>query len=145
MLALRRLRGLPPSVARQLFTSTGASKIDYAASVWCPLRQDSSVAAGIVRRFGAIQRVASQAIVGVFRNTALAIAEPEAGIEPTVVRLPARILKHWTVPHLTKDHIFWSCRAAAAMQDGSYPSRSKCWQSTDNIACMTWRSFDPSL
>ena len=32
-LALRRLRGLPPSVARQLFTSTVASKIDYAASV----------------------------------------------------------------------------------------------------------------
>lgn len=87
VLALRRLRGLPPSVARQLFTSTVASKIDYAASVWCPLRRDSSVAAGIVRPFEAIQRVASQAIVGVFRNTALAIAEAEAGIEPTVVRL----------------------------------------------------------
>ncbi|KAJ5283460.1 hypothetical protein N7505_001440 [Penicillium chrysogenum] len=126
VLALRRLRGLPPSVARQLFTSTVASKIDYAASVWCPLRQDYSVAAGIVRPFEAIQRVASQAIVGVFRNTALAIAEAEAGIEPTVVRLRARILKHWIVCHtLPKDHLFWSCRAAAAMQDGSYPSPFK--------------------
>jgi hypothetical protein len=126
VLALRRLRGLPPSVARQLFSSTVASKIDYAASVWCPIRQDATVAAGIVRLFEAIQRVASQAIVGVFRNTALAIAEAEAGIEPTVVRLRARILKHWIVCHtLPKDHPFWSCRAAATMQDGSYPSPFK--------------------
>lgn len=126
VLALRRLRGLPPSVARQLFTSTVASKIDYAASVWCPIRKDSIVAAGIGRPFEAIQRVASQAIVGVFRNTALVIAEAEAGIEPTVVRLRARILKHWIVCHtLPKDHPFWSCRVAAAMQDGSYPSPFK--------------------
>ena len=125
-LALRRLRGLPPSVARQLFISTVASKIDYAASVWCPIRQDAMVAAGIVRPFEVVQRVASQAIVGVFRTTALAIAEAEAAIEPTVVRLRARILKHWIVCHtLPKDHPFWSCRAAAAMQDGRYPSPFK--------------------
>ena len=93
-LALRRLNGLPPPVARQLFSSTVASKIDYAASVWCPARQDSIVPVGSGRPFEAIQRVASQAIVGVFRNTALAIAEAEAGIEPTIVRLRARILKH---------------------------------------------------
>ena len=125
-LALRRLRGLPPSVARQLFTSTVASKIDYAASVWCPIREDYTVAAGIVRPFEAIQRVASQAIVGMFRSIALAIAEAEAGIEPTVVRLRARILKHWIVCHtLSQDHPFWSCRAAAAMQNGSYPSPFK--------------------
>ncbi|KAJ5117672.1 hypothetical protein N7448_011304 [Penicillium atrosanguineum] len=126
VLALRRLRGLPPLVARQLFASTVSSKIDYAASVWCPIRQDASVAAGIVRLFEAIQRVASQAIVGVFRTTALAIAEAEAAIEPTVVRLRARILKHWIVCHtLPQDHPFWSCRAAAAMQDGKYPSPFK--------------------
>ena len=145
-LALRRLRGLPPSVARQLFTSTVASKIDYAASVWCPIRQDSTVAAGIVRPFEAIQRIASQTIVGVFRSTALAIAEAEAGIEPTVVRLRARILKHWIVCHtLPQDHPFWSCRAAAAMQNGVTRHRSKYWRSTDPNACLTWRSFDPSL
>ena len=77
VLALRRLRGLPPSVARQLFTSAVASKIDYAASVWCPLRPDATVAAGITRPFETIQRVASQAIVGVFRSTAVTIAEAE--------------------------------------------------------------------
>ncbi|KAJ5283377.1 hypothetical protein N7505_001357 [Penicillium chrysogenum] len=122
-LALRRLRGLRPSVARQLFTATVASKIDYAASVWCAGPKDSVVAMGVARPFDAIQRVASQAIVGVFRNTALAIAEAEAGIEPTVVRLRARIVKHWITCHtLPKDHPFWGCRAAAAMQDGRYPS-----------------------
>ncbi|KAJ5260420.1 hypothetical protein N7505_009801 [Penicillium chrysogenum] len=87
VLALRRLRGLPPSVALP-------SKIDYVASVWCPIRKDSIVAAGVGQPFEAIQRVASQAIMGVFRNTALVIAEAEAGIAPTVVRLRARILKH---------------------------------------------------
>jgi hypothetical protein len=79
-----------------------ASKIDYAATVWCSIRQDFIVAAGIGRPFEAIQRVASQAIVGVFRNTALVIGEAEAGIEPTVVRLRARILKHWIVCHTSK-------------------------------------------
>jgi len=34
VLALRRLHRLPPLVARELFTSTVTSKIDYAASVW---------------------------------------------------------------------------------------------------------------
>jgi hypothetical protein len=126
VLALRRLHGLPPSVARQLFISTVASKIDYAASVWCSIQRDSIVPQGIGRPFEAIQRVASQAIVGVFRNTALAIAEAEAGIEPTAVRLRARIMKHWITCHtLPKDHPFWPCRAAAAMQDGSYPSPFK--------------------
>lgn len=126
VLALRRLRGLPPSVARQLFTSTVTSKINYAASVWCSIREDSIVAAGIGRPFEAIQRVASQAIVGVFRNTALAIAEAEAGIQPTVVRLRAHIMKHWIICHtLPKDHPFWSCRVAAAMQDGRYLSPFK--------------------
>jgi hypothetical protein len=97
--ALRRLRGLPPSVSRQLFTSTVASKIGYAASVWCHIRQDSIIAAGIGRRFEAIQRAESQAIIGVFRNTALAIAEAEAGIELTVLRFRARVLKHWIGCH----------------------------------------------
>ena len=123
VLALRRLRGLPPSVARQLFISTVASKIDYAASVWCSMRKDSIVGVGIGRPFEAIQRMATQAIAGVFRTTALAIAEAETGIEPTSVRLRARIMKHWITSHtLPKDHPFWACRSAAAMQDGRYPS-----------------------
>ncbi|KAI9036908.1 uncharacterized protein KD926_001223 [Aspergillus affinis] len=63
--------------SRQLFIPTVASKIGYAASVWCPIRPNSIMAAGIGRPFEAIQRVASQAIVGVFRNAAIVIAEAE--------------------------------------------------------------------
>lgn len=107
-LALRRLHRLPPSVARQLFISTVAAKIDYAASVWCSMRKDT------------------QAIVGVSRTTALAVAEAEAGIEPTIVRLRARIVKHWITYHtLPKEYPSWFCRAAAAIQEGSYPSPFK--------------------
>jgi hypothetical protein len=126
VLALRRLRGLPPPVARQLFISTVASKIDYAASVWCSARKDAIVAPWIGRPFEAIQRIATQAIVGVFRTAALPIAEAEAGIESTCVRLRARILKHWITCHtLPKDHPFWTCRMAAAAQDGRYLSPFK--------------------
>jgi hypothetical protein len=31
---LKRLRGLSPSIARQLFTSTVTSTVNYASSVW---------------------------------------------------------------------------------------------------------------
>jgi hypothetical protein len=51
VLALRHLRVLPPSVARQLFISTVASKIDYAALVWCPARKDTVIPPGIGRLF----------------------------------------------------------------------------------------------
>ncbi|KAJ5215604.1 reverse transcriptase [Penicillium cinerascens] len=126
ILALRRLRGLPPSVARQLFIATVASKIDYAASVWCPARKDTVIPPGIGRLFESIQRIAAQAIIGVIRTTALAIAEAEAGIESTYIRLRARIIKHWINCHtLPKDHPFWQCRAAAVTQDSMYPSPFK--------------------
>jgi hypothetical protein len=115
VLALRWLCGVPPPVARQLFISTVASKIDYAASVWCLAQKDAMVALWIGRPFEAIQRIATQAIVGVFRTAALPIAEAEAGIEPTCVRLRSWVVKHWITCHtLLKDHPFWTCRMAAA-------------------------------
>jgi hypothetical protein len=113
-------------VPRQLFISTVASKIDYAASVWCSTRKDAIVRPWIGRPFEAIQRIASQAIVGVFRTAVLPIAEAEAGIEPTCVRLRSRIVNHWIACHtLPRDHPFWSCRIAAAAQGGRYPSPFK--------------------
>ena len=126
VLALRRLRGLPPPVARQLFISTIASKIDYAASVWCPARKDTIISPGIGRLFEPIQRIAAQAIIGVIRTTALAVAEAEAGIESTYTRLHARIIKHWINCHTSpKDHPFWPCRTAAVAEDDSFPSPFK--------------------
>lgn len=57
---------------------------------------------------------------------ALTIAEAEAGIDPAVVGLRARIIKYWIGCHtLPKDYPFWPCRTAVAMQNGSYPSPFK--------------------
>jgi hypothetical protein len=49
-----RLRELSPLVARQLFTSTVASKIDYAASTCCSIRLETTVAAEIEQPFETI-------------------------------------------------------------------------------------------
>lgn len=100
-------------MARQLFISTVVSRIDYAASVWCFARKDPVISHGIGRLFEPIQRIASQAIVGVIRTTALAIAEAEAGIESIYIRLRARVINHWVNCYtLPKAHPFYPCRAA---------------------------------
>ncbi|KAI2886808.1 hypothetical protein CBS63078_10859 [Aspergillus niger] len=95
-LALRRLRAIPPEVARQLFTAAVASK------------------STTPRPFG---RIVCQAIVGCYKTVALQIAEAEAGIEPVLVRLRKRVLKHWVQCHtLPRSHPFWMCRNAVANQ-----------------------------
>lgn len=126
VLALRRLRAIPPVVARQLFTATVAPKIDYAASVWCCPSRHRVVAKWIEKPLSMIQRIASQAIVGCLKTVTLHIAEAEAGIEPVVTRLRKRVLKHWVKCHtLPRSHPFWICRHAVADQQGSYPSPFK--------------------
>jgi hypothetical protein len=72
---LRRLRGLSPSTARQLFTCTVAPVVDYASSVWMHAYKDKLM--GPINR---VQRVAAQAIVGTFRTVATSVAEAEAHI-----------------------------------------------------------------
>ncbi|KOC07778.1 hypothetical protein AFLA70_340g000881 [Aspergillus flavus AF70] len=58
---IRRLRGLSPSTARQLFTSTVTPVVDYASNVWMHAFKDNAV--GPINR---VQRVGAQAIVGHF-------------------------------------------------------------------------------
>lgn len=58
---LRRLRGLSPATARQLFTSTVAPVVDYASNVWMHACKDKAI--GPINR---VQRVGAQAIVGTF-------------------------------------------------------------------------------
>ena len=72
---LRRLRGLSPTTARQLFISTVAPTIDYASNVWMHAFKDKSV--GPINR---VQRIGAQAIVGTFLTTATWVAEAEAHI-----------------------------------------------------------------
>ncbi|KAI2669704.1 hypothetical protein LCP963914a_9892 [Penicillium roqueforti] len=72
---LRRLRGLSPATARQLFTSTVAPVVDYASNVWMHACKDKAM--GPINR---VQRVGAQAIVGTFLTVATSVAEAEAHI-----------------------------------------------------------------
>ena len=56
---LRRIRGLSPSTARQLFASTAAPVVDYASNVQMHVSMDKLV--GSINR---VQRIGAQVIVG---------------------------------------------------------------------------------
>ncbi|KAJ6078154.1 Transposon I factor [Penicillium canescens] len=73
---LRRLRGLSPATARQLFSSTVAPVVDYASNVWMHAFKNQNM--GPINR---VQRVGAQAIVGTFLTVATGVAEAEAGRE----------------------------------------------------------------
>ncbi|KAF4232603.1 hypothetical protein CNMCM8980_004850 [Aspergillus fumigatiaffinis] len=75
----KRLKGLTPKAARQL-TSTVTATVDYAASVWCTPTRDHLVPVWVTKTLRAAQKIAAQAIVGLFRTVSLLIAESEASI-----------------------------------------------------------------
>ncbi|GFF99290.1 probable transposable element [Aspergillus udagawae] len=91
---LRRLRGLSPATARQLFTSTVAPVVDYASSVWMHACKDKAI--GPINR---VQRVGAQAIVGTFLTVATSVAETEAHIASAQHRFWRRAVKMWTDLH----------------------------------------------
>ena len=91
---LRRLRGLSPATARQLFTSTVAPVVDYASNVWMHAFKNKNI--GPVNR---VQRVGAQAIVGTFLTVATSVAEAEAHIATVQHRLWRRAAKMWTNIH----------------------------------------------
>jgi hypothetical protein len=77
-MALKRLRGLSPSVTRKLFNATVAPVVDYASSVWTHTRRAS--AEKVLKR---VQRIGGQAVVGCFQTVGTAVAEAEANL-PTI-------------------------------------------------------------
>lgn len=91
---LRRLRGLSPATARQLFTSTVAPVVDYASNVWMHAFKDKAI--GPINR---VQRVGAQAIVGTFLTVATSVAEAEAHIATAQHRFWRRPVKMWTDIH----------------------------------------------
>ena len=91
---LRRLRGLPPATARQLFSSTVAPVVNYASNVWMHAFKDQNM-----EPINRIQRVAVQAIVGTFLTIATSIAEAEAHIATARHRFWRRAVKVWTDIH----------------------------------------------
>lgn len=78
----RRLRGLSPATARQLFTLTVAPVMDYASNVWMHALKNKNI--GPISR---VQRVGAQAIVGTFLTVATSVAEAEAHIATVQHRL----------------------------------------------------------
>ena len=91
---LRRLRGLSPATARQMFTSTVAPVVDYASNVWMHVYKDRVI--GSINR---VQRTGAQAIVGTFLTVATAVAEAEAHIASARDRFWRRAIKWWTDIH----------------------------------------------
>ena len=106
ILGLRRLKGLRPDAARQLYCAIVTPIIDYASPIWSPTATER-----IQRLFQPIQRVAAQAIIGAFRTVALPIAEVEASIIPAQVRFKEQRLRFWIDLHtLPSTSPFWLLR-----------------------------------
>ena len=75
--ALGSLRGLKPGAMRQLYLSTVASKMDYAAPVWFK-SQDKGTQ--IHKTYDMVQRIGGRVITGAFKSTAGGDLEVEAGL-----------------------------------------------------------------
>jgi ribonuclease HI len=97
-LELKRLRGLSPATARQLFTSTVVPVVDYASNVW--MHACTNRLKGPINR---VQRLGAQAIVGTFLTVATSVAEAESGIAPAQDRFWRRVIKLWTDIHTLPD------------------------------------------
>ncbi|KMK63758.1 reverse transcriptase [Aspergillus fumigatus Z5] len=95
---LRRLRGLSPATARQLFTATVAPAVDYGSNVWMHACKDKAI-----RPINQVQRVGAQAIVGTFLTVATSVAEAEAHIATAQHRFWRRAVKMWTDLHTLPD------------------------------------------
>jgi hypothetical protein len=93
-MALKRLRGLSPSVTRKLFNATVAPVVDYASSVWTHTRRAS--AEKVLKR---VQRIGGQAVVGCFQTVGTAVAEAEANLPTIGERHSRKALRMWVDLH----------------------------------------------
>ena len=118
VLALKRLRALTPQTTRRLFQATVMPRMDYASFVWSPRANEK-----IRKLLYPIQRIAAQAIVGVFRTVALCIAQAEANIEPLQQRWQRQASRTWTQWHtLPHNHPFWKTRRRLDLRNQRYVS-----------------------
>ncbi|OAQ61299.1 reverse transcriptase [Purpureocillium lilacinum] len=97
---LKRLRGLSPRVARQLFTTVVAPAMVYASNVWthaCGERETVWLSQ--------VQAVGAQAVTGAFGSVATAVTEAEANIEPVLQRHARAAAKTWiSIRTLPREH-----------------------------------------
>ena len=88
--ALKRLRMLSPTTARQLFGATVAPVVDYASPIWMHARGTKETAA-----MEKVQRIGAQAVVGAFKIISRIIAESEASLKPVEERHREKAIKMW--------------------------------------------------
>ena len=101
-MALSTVRGLRPAAMRQLYMSTVASKLDYAAPVWFHSEKQGSRSH---KTFEAVQKIGSRTILGAYKTAAGLILESEAGLLPTTLRLERRVMQYVINLHiLLKEH-----------------------------------------
>jgi ribonuclease HI len=102
-LALRRLRGLRPGTARQLFLATIAPVTDYGAPVWVPCSSIHTQS-----RIDRAMKIGAVAVTGMFKSAAMAAAMVEAGLELPQDRLHEQIRKNWfRLQHKPRHHVSW--------------------------------------
>jgi hypothetical protein len=89
-MALRRLRMVSPSAARQLFGATVVPVVDYASNVW-----KHACGWKTMPPMNRVQSIGAQAIIGTFRTVATAVAEAEASIRTVQERHTERAIKLW--------------------------------------------------
>ena len=95
---LKRLKGLSPATARQLFTAMVAPVVDYASNVW-----RHSCNGKKAKWLDRVQKIGAQAITGAFRTVAIAVAEAEAHISSVQDRLWKRAMRLWVELHTLPD------------------------------------------
>lgn len=88
-MALKRLQGLSPTIARRLFEVAVTPVVDYASSVWM---YAPSVDRNVLNR---VQRIGAQAVTGCFHTVGTAIGEAEACIRTVKERHSTRAAKMW--------------------------------------------------
>jgi hypothetical protein len=88
-MALRRLQGLPPAIARRLFEVSIIPVVDYASCIWmyAPSKDRNTLSR--------VQKIGAQAITGCFRTIATAVAEAEACIRTVQERHTTKAAKMW--------------------------------------------------
>ena len=91
---LRRMCGLSPATARQLFTAMVAPTVDYASNVW-----RHACIGKRAKMLDQVQKIGAQAITGAFRTVATSVAEAEAHISGVQQRLWKHALRLWVDLH----------------------------------------------
>lgn len=91
-LAIKRLRGIRPKQVRQLYIATVTPIMDYCASAWFGPQKWGT--GSLLQEMDKVQRLGAQAVVLAFRSTAAQVAQVEAGLPTTVIRLERKVANH---------------------------------------------------